>query len=136
MLLTLIRLPTRPGFTDGFLLLDGVFYCHTVEDEIRPAKDPGRTAIPKGSYRVTVEPSPHFTAKLGRPVELPRLHDVPGFDGVLIHGGNTAEDSLGCVLVGMHRIKPGEIRGSMSLDLTQRLKRTKEEIKLNILEAK
>lgn len=88
--------------TTGELLLDGVFECYTVEDHYpRPyVKTPGRTAIPEGLYRVTVERSPRFSARAGKDVFLPRINSVPGFTGVLIHSGNTSDDTEGCVLVG------------------------------------
>ena len=90
--------------TLGDVYVDGVFVCHSLEDVVR-LDDPstpqdegekvwGKTAIPAGVYRVIINMSPKFK-KL-----LPRLLDVPGFDGILIHKGNTAEDTHGCILVG------------------------------------
>jgi hypothetical protein len=83
--------------TLGNITRNGVHQCFTCEDKVRPAgvKVPGATAIPAGRYRVTVEYSPTF----GK--HLPRLQAVPGFDGILMHGGNGPEDSRGCILCGM-----------------------------------
>ena len=94
MKLQLMREQYRPDSTVGRLLVDGTFECFTLEDGIRTSKVHGRTAIPPGTYRVTVTPSPRFRKAL------PRLHDVPNFQGVLIHPGNTAADTEGCILVG------------------------------------
>jgi hypothetical protein len=76
------------------------FECFTLEDVVRPdgVKVKGKTAVPRGRYRVTLEPSPKFHGAIR-----PRLHDVPDFEGILIHEGNTAENSEGCILVGRTR---------------------------------
>ena len=68
--------------------------CDTIEDKVRKEKISGVTAIPFGRYQVTIEMSPRFKRRL------PYLHDVPKFTGILIHRGNTAEDSRGCILPG------------------------------------
>ena len=86
--------------TLGDLYADGEFLCHTLEDVVRElgpngeGKIPGSTAIPAGTYPVVVNISTRF----GR--EMPRLLNVPHFDGILIHKGNTSEDTHGCILVG------------------------------------
>lgn len=92
------------GYTIGSLYVNGEKFCDTLEDRVRDlaggeSKVPGETAIPEGRYRVIVNRSPKF----GR--DLPRLLDVPMFEGVLIHRGNTAEDSAGCILVGENKVK-------------------------------
>jgi len=94
MEIKLVREHYKPDSTIGRLLVDGTFECFTLEDGVRTTKVFGETAIPPGSYRVTVTMSPRFKRLL------PRLHDVPNFDGVLIHPGNTAADTHGCILVG------------------------------------
>lgn len=95
MLLTLNRQPTFEDTTLGLLFIDGEFECFTLEDTVRPegVKVPGQTAIPAGRYQVIDVPSPTFRQKM------PRLVNVPDFTGVLIHWGNSAEDSLGCIIV-------------------------------------
>jgi len=81
----------------GRLLIDGVFFCHTLEDKRRwdGSKVFGRTCIPSGTYNVVLTMSKRF----GR--LLPLLENVPNFDAIRIHRGNTDKDTHGCVLVGM-----------------------------------
>ncbi len=98
MKLKVERLWKKPGYTVGRLYVDGKFFCNTLEDTVRDLnrerKVPGKTAIPYGEYKVVFNWSPKF----GR--NLPRLLNVPAFEGILIHPGNTADDSSGCILVG------------------------------------
>lgn len=107
------------GYTIGELLLDECGYlCDTLEDEdrgltqemplsmIQTLKVYGQTAIPKGTYRVRMDVvSPKlknraYAKKYGGC--LPRLENVPGYEGVLIHPFNTAEESLGCIAPGVY----------------------------------
>ena len=105
MQLRLERLWPKPTYTVGRLYVDGQLFCNTLEDKVADLnrngmfdgtekKVPGETAIPYGTYRVFYGWSPRF----GR--NLPRLLNVTAFEGILIHPGNTAEDSAGCILVG------------------------------------
>jgi len=80
--------------TIGELYVDGAFACYTLEDLVRDYKVAGATAIPAGSYQITITWSPHFQRRL------PLLNDVPNYEGVRIHPGNTAADTEGCILVG------------------------------------
>lgn len=106
--LLLKRIARKPGYTIGKLFVDGVYFCDTLEDtdrldkcmsldEIKAKKIPNQTAIPEGTYKVIVNTSPKFKRLL------PRLINVPGYEGVLIHRGNTAADTAGCILVGENK---------------------------------
>lgn len=103
MELTLIRDGCGADCTLGQLFVNGRFDCYTVEDPVRDAgtKVHAKTAIPEGRYRVVVTHSPRF----GR--DLPLLQDVPNFEGIRIHPGNTAEDTAGCILPGLARTPKG-----------------------------
>ena len=112
MELALHRKTLTDSATLGELFIDGVFECYTLEDPVRDlgpngeGKIYGKTAIPAGTYPVIINWSPHFQKFR------PRLLKVPGFDGILIHSGNTPADTKGCILVGKElrpngTIKPG-----------------------------
>lgn len=128
----------RDSATIGRLEIDGVFQCHTLEDVQRVAKVDGRTAIPAGTYTVTLEPSPRLSAGYqakGLSPLLPRLHHVPGFDGVLIHIGNFASDSEGCILVGSWKEGDGNmVTGSRTAyeALHRKLSAAKDGIRITI----
>lgn len=94
MELELFRRPGTIGFTAGSLLINGRFFCYTLEDQERASKIWGRTAIDRGRYQVVMTYSNRFKKVL------PLLLNVPNFEGVRIHAGNTADDTEGCILVG------------------------------------
>ena len=95
MILTLHRTTFDAKSTLGDLSLDGVFFCHTLEPRVRYGpKIPGRTAIPAGSYNVVIDMSARFKRLM------PHVLDVPGFEGIRIHSGNTDADTAGCILLG------------------------------------
>lgn len=99
MLITVKRLYKTENSTIGELLVDGLFECFTLEDKEREVKIKGETAIPKGTYKVIINESNRFKR------ELPLLLNVPNFEGVRIHSGNTNHDTEGCILVGQSRNK-------------------------------
>ena len=114
--LLLKRIARRDTYTIGHLYIDGQYFCDTIEDTDRglrqdlplsvnqAKKRRGVTAIPVGRYRVTLDVfSQRFSKKKQYDFTrgyLPRLVNVPAFEGILIHIGNTAADSEGCILVG------------------------------------
>ena len=121
MKLTLVRTYNTSRYCIGHLYINGKFFCDTLEDtdrmlddrmtakEIQAIKVKGKTAIPTGVYKITMRVvSPRLSKKSayrfcgGR---VPRLISVKAYDGVLIHIGNKAEDTDGCVLVGENKVK-------------------------------
>ena len=90
-------------FTFGEMAIDGQYECLTLEDPVRMGpKIPGNTAIPAGTYKVTIDHSNRFNCLM------PHILDVPGFEGIRIHAGNTPENTEVCILV-------GQLRGSNSI---------------------
>lgn len=107
----------KTNYTIGNLYVDGVKFCNTLEDtdrglkqtdsleEIKKKKVYGETAIPTGTYQVRMDiVSPKYNAvsffkKLCNGM-VPRIMNVPGFEGILIHTGNSPIDTYGCLLVG------------------------------------
>lgn len=117
--LKLKRIAKRPTYTIGRLYINGEYLCDTLEDTDRGLKQSlpisvnqakkkkGKTAIPTGKYRVTLDiQSPRFSKVAFYNFcngYLPRLINVPAFDGVLIHVGNDERDTDGCILVGENK---------------------------------
>lgn len=106
MKLKLVRKYRKETYTIGKLYVDGVYLCDTIEDRDRGLDDSmsladimikkryGETAIPYGTYKVEITYSPKYK-KL-----MPEIKNVKGFSGIRIHSGNTAKDTLGCLIVG------------------------------------
>ena len=111
MILTLDRKYKLPTYTIGKLYIDGEYFCDTLEDkdrgltdsmtvsEISKIKIKKETAIPTGTYKVTITYSNRFKKNM------PLINDVKGFEGIRIHSGNTNQDTEGCVLVGFNKVK-------------------------------
>ena len=131
-------------YTIGDLYIDGKFFCNTIEDKVRelPETCPNtprgiscsckgkvyaETAIPAGSYKISMVMSPKF----GR--VLPCLHNVPHFIGILIHSGTTEKDSAGCIIVGDNTV-PGKVLNSrMTSDKLNLLLATEKDISIEII---
>lgn len=139
MELVLERIYKGDLYTIGKLYIDGVYQCDTLEDvdrnlnqemsleDIKKIKVFGKTAIPYGKYKVTLKQQSAKFYKSNKYEQckgyLPRLIDVPAFSGILIHIGNTAEDSNGCILVGQNLIKGKVINSTICFwGLYQKLK--------------
>lgn len=129
MKLTLKRIALKPTYTIGKLYIDGTYFCDTCEDKVRDnnrdgdlddigeGKVYGQTAIPYGTYRVVMNvQSPKYSQRASYAWckgYLPRLVDVPHFEGILIHSGNDATHSAGCILVGENKVR-GQVINSMA----------------------
>ena len=108
MKLTLKRIALRPTYTIGKLYIDDVYFCDTIEDTVRdPNKNgkfdkgeqkiKGKTAIPYGTYEIKWTYSPRFKKYT------PQLMNVPSFEGIRIHAGNTSADTEGCLILGKNK---------------------------------
>ena len=120
MELRLRRIALKADYCIGRLYVDGKYFCDTIEDKdrgldsgmtelaIKRVKVYSETAIPTGVYDVTLKVQSqrfrHRAAYAFCRGYLPRLLNVKGFDGILIHIGNTQKDSAGCILVGENKV--------------------------------
>lgn len=120
----------KQNYTISNLIIDGKIFCQVLEDtdrglddsmpisKIMELKKPSITAIPRGTYEITLD---IYSNKFGsKPFykqicngKLPRLLNVKGFDGILIHCGNTDKDSSGCLIVGQNKVK-GQVINSQN----------------------
>ena len=108
MKLTLKRIALRPTYTIGKLYIDNVYFCDTIEDTVRDInknskfdngekKVHSKTAIPYGTYEIKWTYSPRFKKYT------PQLMNVPSFEGIRIHAGNTSADTEGCLILGENK---------------------------------
>jgi hypothetical protein len=118
MELKLNRIYFSPTYTIGKLFVDGKLFCDTIEDKNRDLNKDGditdigegkvqdQTCIPFGTYEVIVNMSGRFKRLL------PRLLNVPSFDGILIHNGKDENSSSGCLILGENKVKGQVINGT------------------------
>ena len=108
MKLTLKRIALRPTYTRGKLYIDDSYFCDTLEDTVRDTnksgkfdngeqKIKGKTAIPYGTYEIKWTYSPRFKKYT------PQLMNVPSFEGIRVHAGNTSADTEGCLILGENK---------------------------------
>ena len=150
MKITLRRTFKGETYTIGKMYIDGEYICDTIEDkdrgltqdmassEIAKIKVKHQTAIPTGTYKVTLKvQSPKYSQRSQYNFckgYLPRLIDVPGFEGILIHIGNKHEDSSGCILVGENNVKGQVINSTATFKkLYEILKNSDDEITIEII---
>lgn len=124
MHIKVIRKKLQATCTLGEMHIDGKFFAYTLEDPYRhlqgdiTKKVPEDTCIDNGTYEVIVDYSNRFKK------ELPHILNVPCFEGIRIHGGNTAANTEGCILVGAETDHTGRIwncAGKMA-ELTEMIK--------------
>ena len=149
MELKLRRIARKEKYTIGRLYIDGEYFCDTIEDKDRglrqdlplsvnrKRKVQNETAIPTGRYRVTLGVKSPKMSK--RPAYdfcdgyVPRLINVPAFDGILIHIGNTERDSAGCIIVGQNKVVGRVINSTDTFHrLYERLKAASGDIYITI----
>ena len=151
MELVLERKWKKSNYTIGILLIDNKKFCEVIEDKDRGLKDsmtteqiklikkPNMTAIPTGTYDVTLDV---FSSKFGNiPFykkvcngKLPRLLNVKGVAGILIHCGNTQLDTSGCLIVGENKVKGKVINSKITFEkLYNILKNSKDKITIKII---
>lgn len=111
MKIKVIRKYFNNDYTIGDLYIDDKWICNTIEDkdralydsmsedDIKAKKVYGETAIPCGTYKLSITYSPKYKKMM------PLVENVKGFSGIRIHSGNTAKDSLGCIVVGENKKK-------------------------------
>jgi len=139
MNLTLKRFHFADTYTIGKLFIEDKPFCDVLEDVVRDknkdgdlqddgeAKVYGRTAIPFGTYKVVLTMSNRFK------VLLPLLVDVPEFEGVRIHAGNTSEDTHGCLLVGENKEKGKVLNSKATMEKLMPILRIAKDITLKII---
>lgn len=146
------RIANKPTYTIGHLYIDGEYFCDTLEDtnrnltqsdsiiKIRKTKIKDRTAIPSGTYKVAMNiVSPRYSNFAKYPYakqfggKMPRILNVPGFEGILIHPGNTHNHTSGCLLVGENKVV-GKVINSQAvwLKLMDKLLTDKNNITITI----
>ena len=104
MKLQVVRTQFGLDATNGLLFIDGKFECFTLEDQYQAVKVAAETAIPEGTYKITLRTVGGFHSKYLKRYSFHKgmlwVRDVPGFEYILIHTGNTDEHTAGCLLVG------------------------------------
>lgn len=120
MEILLKRIAKKKLYTIGKIYIDGVYFCDSIEDtdrglkqsmslsEIKKIKIQNETAIPTGKYNITLNVvSPKFKDRSWAKSyggKIPRILDVPGFEGVLLHPGTDQNSTSGCVILGKNKI--------------------------------
>lgn len=106
----IVRVAQGKESTLSHLYIDGIFQCFLLEDKIRQVKIKSRTAIPEGNFRLRQNTTggmnrTYFQKFASMHQGMIEIDDLPTFDAVYIHTGNTIEHTAGCPLVGLSYIK-------------------------------
>ena len=135
------RIAKRDSYTIGKLYINNNYFCDTIEDKdraltqqmdsaaIQKIKVYAQTAIPAGKYQVVMTYSSRFKKVM------PLLLNVPGFSGIRIHSGNTANETEGCIITGQNKVVGKVINSRVTTDkLYSIIKKacTKEKIYITI----
>lgn len=138
MELLLLRNRFYPTHTIGQLYIDGTYFCFVLEDVVREVpgvpvekwKIRDETAIPQGRYEVVLQNSPKFGP------DTPTLLNVPGYEGIRIHSGNTEQNTDGCLILGYKLTDQGMILFGTTkpavADLKQKFKETEDKVYITI----
>ena len=122
MNILLKRIAKKETYTIGKLYIDNVYFCDTIEDkdrglnqdmpinDIKKKKVYGETAIPTGTYSLIIDYSNRFKRRMAH------ILNVPGYEGIRIHTGNTAKDSLGCIIVGKNKVVGKVVESKITYD--------------------
>ena len=121
MIINVIRQKFLADRTIGEMFVDGKHFCYTLEDPVRGdgIKIQDETAIPAGVYYCAVTYSPRFKR------DMVEVQNVPMFTGIRCHGGNTPEDSSGCILCAFNLVGD-KIQGTAEKDLTAKVRAARE----------
>lgn len=127
MNLKVIRDTFTHNTTIGKLYIDDVFFCYTLEDTARDegVKVKGKTAIPRGVYKVSLSKSSRFKRIMPMIYTESNGYELKNrgisFKGIRIHGGNTHKNTEGCILVAKNKLNNETIQGTMEYELTKKL---------------
>lgn len=139
IMIELRRIALKAGYTIGRMYIDGQYFCDTLEDtdrginmlmplhDIQQIKIKGKTAVPTGEYQVVIDYSCRFKKNM------PHVLAVPGFEGIRIHPGNTAEDTEGCILLGENKTKGKVVNSRAAFLRFMSLIKMDKNIKIKIL---
>ena len=127
MEITVLRFSDSEESTLGLMLIDGEFACYTLEDAYHKEKIYSKTRIPDGTYDVELRTEGGFHERYSE--RFPLMHrgmlhlkDVPNYKYILIHIGNTADDTAGCILVG-DSVNNNKVTGGFLSSSTKAYKR-------------
>lgn len=129
MRITVHRVHDTGNQTIGYLLINGIYFCWTLEDEFRKEKKKGDTRIPNGVYQLgimkadtplTLKHRKSYGSWFKYHIEITK---VPNFTGIYIHAGNDETHTDGCLLLGDTLNNPNIVPKNPLLNSTQAVKR-------------